>query len=1022
MLRSLVLSACACAVLPTAPLTAQTGSTGQIHGRVEDQAHAPVASATVTASLPDGSYRRQATSRPDGSFIIALLPPGAYQLQVQRLGFQPVMVKTIAVTADHVSQLTVLMTHTAATLAPVLVEAPQVTIKRGDTQFETEVNADAIAALPIGLDIDRAIALTPGARPNQMWGGATAQANNYQIDGVSMNHPGVGGRVFEPNVSWIQQLEVRGLGAGAEYGDFQGGLVDMITKSGSNTEEGFARANVESSLLNSSGLTSTVIVPEVEDRNELEAESRGPLIHDRLFYYVSGQFLNTNSRAVNHLPVPGQATSFYSPVQEGSNEHKVLGKLTIAPTSNDLLNFSLAHLGTNTEHYALSGREVADATSRYASPTVMYDASWDHQFARAGALHLSIAGSGSHEDVDPYGADSIPGIATFQLATSRGYQNAPFTERRAPSTNGATLTWRVSAATGAVHHRVTLGSDLSVGSWADDRTRNGGMTWRPRYYSPVDLKFDPAKPLTWDPQIPFDVGGDVHLHTRSSNAAGFVEDELTAGRFTFTPGLRAGAWSGQISDPAPGVFTSVRTRGLDPRVGLVVDLSRHREAAPTFQFKAHWGRYHQSMFAEMFDRAPGSQAYTDQNLWEFEGPLFGNPDTTFTARQLDSLRAIGKVKLLEHADLSETSQTANFKQPFVDQFVTGLEKTIASRVKIEALFIRRDNRDAVALVDRNIANDWVTFTNVSLVTNGVAAVGRAGQPLNDQNGSALNIENLYVPTWAILQDLRAYAAALKIDPATAQALRIPGFTLADTARLSFNPNYQLTNVPAAQRHFQQAQLNTTVTGETWDATLSVAWTDIRGNYASVTGYDDYTIYGRDAVVGRGPGPYVRPNEAINNDGRLENFSPLEVKLRGSAALGWRLRAGAVVSGTTGDPITPYFAVTPFGLTYQVNGGADSIPQQLLSAISGERIYTAKRGSYGYRPRFDLDLHAERDVGDLRRPFTIALDVFNVFNDRAVALENAALESQVDLTFPVPYASPLQLVDPRRIRIGAEYHF
>lgn len=1014
--------ALACFVAPWGRLQAQTGATGEIHGRVEDkEAHTPV-SATVTASLPDGSYRRQVTGRADGSFTIALLPPGTYQLEVHRLGYQPVLVKAVAVTADHVSQLTVLLTHTATTLAAVVVEAPQVTIKRGDTQFETEVNADAIASLPIGLDIDRAIALTPGARPNQMWGGATAQANNYQIDGVSMNHPGVGGRAFEPNVSWVQQLEVRGLGAGAEYGDFQGGLVDMITKSGSNTEEGFARANFQSSLLNSSGLTSTVIVPEVESRYEGEAESRGAIVHDRLFYYVSGQVLNTSSRAVNHLQVPDQPGPFYSPVQEGSIEHKVLGKLTWAPSATDLFNVSLGHLGTMTEHYALSGRETPLATSRYKSPLVMYEASWDHQFAHAGALRLSMAGSGGRQHVDPYAAVSTPGIATFQLSTSRGYQNAPFTEEMAPTTNGAKLTWKVGATTGSVKHRFTVGGDASVGTWADDRTRNGGMTWRPRYYSPVDRTFNPADALTWDPHIPFDVGGDVHLHTRSTNSAAFIEDELTAGRITFTPGLRAGAWTGQISDPQPNQFSGVRTSGLDPRVGLVIDLSHERGPAPTFQFKAHWGRYHQSMFAEMFDRAAGSQAYTDQNLWEYEGPLFSNPSTTFTAAQRDSLQNAGALKLLEHADLSETGQITNYRQPYVDQFVTGVEKTLAGRIKMEALYVRRDNHNAVALVDKNVANDWVEFNNVGLVTNGAAALGQP-TPLRDQNGNLLSLPVLYVPTWAILQDLRDLAAAKKIDPAEGNPLVIPGYTLADTARLSWNPDYQLTNVPQAQRHFQQAQLNTTITGASWDATLSVAWTDVRGNYASVTGYDDYTIYGRDQVVGRGPGPYVRPNEAINYNGRLENFSPLEVKLRGSTALPWRFRAGAVITGTTGDPLTPYVAITPYGINFNVQGSSQQpLPQELLAAIAGQRIYTATRGSYGYRPRADADLHVERDIGDLRRPWTIALDVFNVANDRSIALKNAALEAQVDATYPVPYASPLQLVDPRRIRLGAEYHF
>jgi len=1005
----------------SAPLAAQT--TGQIRGRIVDPESQPV-SATVSAARADGSFSRRTTSGDDGGFTLAVLPPGIYQVTVQRLGYQPAAVRGVTVAAGLTSELTITIHRTVATLAPLVVEAPRVTIKRGDTEFETSVNADAIAALPIGFDVDNAIALTPGARPAQMWGGATAQANNYQIDGISINHPGVGGRAFEPNVSWIEQLDVRGLGAGAEYGDFQGGLVNMVTKSGSNTGQGFARAHVESSAINPSGLTSSVILPEVEDRREAEAEYRGPILHDRLYYYVSGELLNTNSRAVNHLGIRDQTNPFFSSVQEGSNEHKALGKITWTPGSSDLINVSLGHLGTQTQHYALSGRETANATSRYDSPLFIYNGSWDHQFAHAGALQFSIGGSHGRESVDPYAPDSVPGISTYQLATSRDYQNAPFTERRVPTTDGGSLTWRNSFATRSVRHRVTLGSDVSVGTWNDTRARNGGMSWRPRYYNPVDLSFDPSNGLTWDPQIPFDVGGDVNLHTRTTNTAAFVEDELTVGRFTVTPGLRAGGWTGQITTPTPNVYTAVRARGFDPRIGAVIDLSKHRGPAPTFALKAHWGRYHQNMFSEMFDRAAGSAAYTDQDLWEYEGPLFANPATTFTAAQRDSLQKAGQLKLLEHADLSETGTVTNYRQPYVDQFVGGIEKTIASRVKIEALYVRRDNRDQVGLVDKNIANDWVEFDNVSLVTSGIAGlIASPGAPLRDQNGGPLVIAKLWVPKWAIIQDLRDEVAHAKIDPTQAAGYIIPGYSPADLARLSWNPNYQLTTIPAAQRHFQQIQLNTTVTGERWDANLSVVWTDLRGNFASVTGYDDYTVYGRDGVVGRGPGPYVRPNEAVNDYGRLENFSPLEIKLRGSSALPWRMRGGAFISATTGDPVTPSVSITPFGISYEVQGNSTAkLPGELITDISGQRIYTSGRGAYGYRPRARLDLHLERDVGSRNRPWTLAADVFNVFNDRSIELENTSLEAMEVRDYPVPYLAALQRVDPRRIRLGTEYHF
>ena len=74
-----------------------------------------------------------------------------------------------------------------------------------------------------------------------MFGGSTNQANLYQLDGVTVNAPGTGGSFLLPNVDWLEDFKVIALGAGAEYGNFQGGLINMVTKSGNNTLQGAVR-------------------------------------------------------------------------------------------------------------------------------------------------------------------------------------------------------------------------------------------------------------------------------------------------------------------------------------------------------------------------------------------------------------------------------------------------------------------------------------------------------------------------------------------------------------------------------------------------------------------------------------------------------------------------------------------------------------------------------------------------------------------------------------------------------------
>jgi len=92
------------------------------------------------------------------------------------------------------------------------VLAAAVRISTSETEFGSRLTASELAVLPLPSEARNLVAFTPGARPDQIWGAATGQANNYQLDGVAVNHPGLGGDFLQPSTSWIEEIEVRGLG------------------------------------------------------------------------------------------------------------------------------------------------------------------------------------------------------------------------------------------------------------------------------------------------------------------------------------------------------------------------------------------------------------------------------------------------------------------------------------------------------------------------------------------------------------------------------------------------------------------------------------------------------------------------------------------------------------------------------------------------------------------------------------------------------------------------------------------
>ncbi len=181
------------------------------------------------------------------------------------------------------------------------------------------------------------VALTPGARPGQIWGGANFQANSYRIDGLSANHPGLGGDLLQPSIYWIDRMEVRGLGAGAEYGGFQGGLVDVTTKSGGNDFQASIRSTMEHDALTGTNLVRTEIGTEVVGRQDVEGEAGVPSFETELFYFVSGKYVNQDRQALNHLK--GVRGVSLPSLRRGA-EQKVFGKLTWTPGLTHQLELS----------------------------------------------------------------------------------------------------------------------------------------------------------------------------------------------------------------------------------------------------------------------------------------------------------------------------------------------------------------------------------------------------------------------------------------------------------------------------------------------------------------------------------------------------------------------------------------------------------------------------------------------------------------------------------------------------------
>lgn len=956
----------------------------------------------------------------DGEARMAALAAGTFRVEVEALGYRSES-REVRVEVDAQSVLEVELEEEAISLEGITVLSDRVRIDVEDTEFSSRFDELAIQMLPLAHSARELVALTPGARPGHVWGGASFQANSYRIDGLSANHPGLGGDALEPSIHWIEEVSVRGLGAGAEYGGFQGGLIDIVTKRGTDEFQGMLRSTFEDGALNASNLVDTEIGREVSSRYDIEGEVRGPLIDGQLHYYLSGTAVRQQQQALNHLATE---EGRLAPISEVSTETKLFGKLNWAPVAGHEFVLSGAHTGMTADNFDITGYEAADATTRYSSPTWFLTGSWTGVVGSWGLVEARVNRFSTDQRHDSYGGIDTPGLSIFALNPPyTAYVNAPLTLRSNPTSTSATLETTVRIPTGPFEQELKLGAEYTRGSFFNERVRNGEQTW----HAVRSSEFDPTAPASWSrfTWVPSTWGGEVHLDADVTNAAAYAQSALALGsRVVLTPGVRWSEWTGDLTNRNGERFRAVQDQAIDPRIGVSLDVTGNG----TFVLKGHWGRFHQDLISQMFDRVEGADVFTNEEIWYYWGERFTDPTTTFTEAERDALAADGIFRRESVITLNETGPVDGYKQPYIDQWLVAVEKSLGFGAKFEALYTERSNHDMVALVDRNRATNYTRFENVRVFD--------AGGSLIPFSGGSVFLEEVYLPNYVILDRLRCKANTdCPDDP------MVPNMVLGDSVGLTWDPDYVLTTAPGARREFRQFQASLELAQPTWGASVSFVVSDLKGNLDNVSGYTDPETFGA--------GPYVRVNEGVNAYGNLENSARKEAK-----ASVWgtfrRTRLGAFWTYRSGDHYSPQFRVTGLDLNrFRVNTGpaqmgsggltltdyGDELDYKLFYPLTGHRIFVGPRGLPTLKHRANVDVRVEHPFNLLDSEVAVSLELFNIFGDESVTDLQTMVNNGPDywhylresqpfngITANQYYQAPEERVQPRSIRLGLVMYF
>lgn len=275
------------------PALAQVGG-GAVTGLVTDPAGAPVPGVTVTVTDPGTKRARRTQTDSQGRYVVGGLASARYQLDAALDGFRPLARHGVRVATGETLRLDLQLSLGAT-------EAVTVTDEAGMLRPETSglgqvIDSQTVTALPLNgrsfitlTGLGPGVALPPGSSLPRINGGRP-RTNEYLFDGISVLQPEPGQVAFFPNVDAIQDFKIESNSPPAEFGRFNGGVVNLTTKSGSNDVRGSAFGFFRHEALNARHYfaRSTGEKPAFR-RQQFGGVVGGPVRRERTFFFADFQ-------------------------------------------------------------------------------------------------------------------------------------------------------------------------------------------------------------------------------------------------------------------------------------------------------------------------------------------------------------------------------------------------------------------------------------------------------------------------------------------------------------------------------------------------------------------------------------------------------------------------------------------------------------------------------------------------------------------------------------------------------------
>ncbi|MGZ3183908.1 MAG: TonB-dependent receptor [Telluria sp.] len=956
---------------------------GSIYGRAK-----PGEKITIT-SVENGASRQVAADA-HGAFTAAKLPPGTYRVTAGN--------DTRDVAVNIGTGTNVSFEQAAAT---VIVSSSRSTIDVSSTESNTVFTADQMASLPVARNANAFALLAPGVVKGDSdlgagglpsFSGASVAENGYFINGFDVTN--IRNFLSYANLPFdaIGSEQIKSGGYGAEFGRTLGGVVNMVTKRGTNTWKGGATLYWEPNSLRSNGKNvvdrdpdhpnSYTVFSSGYTRKDIEATAYlgGPIIKDKLFVFglISGQDITTDSfgkttslRSSNTRP-NGMVKLDFTPTDMHRLEftgidNKVDTELTDWDSTTD---YATTHTGAGRVSHLKSGGDVLIGKyTGYLTDNLTVSALVGRVNDKVGTL----TGARVANLTCPVVLDvDLTEIGCWQ----KPYPGPAIRDPNAPEDEDKRKAWRFDVDYNWGDHTFRGGIDnqkfTSVA--AGESSYSGGYYYRYFVSSTGTVNGVPnAVPK-----------GSQYVRRRESrttsgefgviNNAAYLEDQWKVTKnLLLSLGLRSESFDNRNGD---GVSFIKKKNLLAPRIGTSWDVN----GDSSLKIYGNLGRYYIPVAA-------------NTNIRSTRGELFEQRFYTFTSRDPVTQAPVG--------------MGAQIGTPQV----TG-DGSLANPATIADTGLKPMNQDEIILgFEKALANKW---------TVGVKATYRQINDGMDDYCSHLGFEKWAADKGFTNFDSSLMAQCIMVNPGRDVTLMIDTDGSGNLKQYTV-PNSYLGLAEYKRRHAAiEFTLDRPWDGH-WQLNGSYVWSRTTG---TAEGYVNSVINQEDAGITQ---DFDFSSLTAGANGRLSNDRTHVFKAYGTYGITDELRVGFNGTVSSGRPTSciGFVPATQWDYSDARNYTTASSFFCLNSAGKSELHDRGTAGDTPWTGQLDLNL-AWMPKWGIKGKLTFQVDVYNVFNSQKVIEWNETRDySAADLAagkLNPNYQQPTSFQSPRKVRLTARYEF